>query len=720
MNNLPHIALVGNPNSGKSSLFNQLTGLKQKVGNFPGVTVDKKTGLCRLDDTLTAEIIDLPGTYSLYPKSPDERVVTDVLLNPNGPLRPDVVVVVVDAANLKRNLLLYTEVKDLGLPVVLVLNMLDMAEAQGLRISQVTLSRRLHAPVVGINARTGKGIDLLKAQLARTLAAQAVPGGTAPGEPVPAESPEPFHFVAAAGYAPELVERIRGRFGIHNDYAAYQYAHQGEAAAFLESDDRQQLGRWREELGFEGKSLQASETVARYETIRRIVDEAVQSRPAHERTETFSGKLDKILLHRYGGVAVFMAILFLMFQAIFAWAQVPADLIDGAIAGLTGWMHEALPQSQLVDLLADGLVAGLGGILIFIPQIAVLFAFIAILEESGYMARVVFLMDRLMRAFGLNGRSVVPLISGVACAVPAIMATRTIDNRKERLITILVTPLMSCSARIPIYTILIGLVVPEVTLLGVLNLQGVALMALYLLGFAAALLSAVVMKWVMKTKDRSFLIMELPDYRMPRWGNVGITILEKVKAFVFEAGKVIIAISIILWVLSSYGPGNQMADAARQAARTYATADESTRENRVASARLEASYAGHFGKFIEPAIRPLGYDWKIGIALLSSFAAREVFVGTLSTIYSIGSSDDDADTIRERLQQETDPRTGGPMYTPATAFSLLIFYVFAMMCMSTLAVVHRETRGWTWPAIQFFYMTALAYASAWLVYTALK
>ncbi len=720
MNNLPHIALVGNPNSGKSSLFNQLTGLKQKVGNFPGVTVDKKTGLCRLGDALTAEIIDLPGTYSLYPKSPDERVVTDVLLNPNGPLRPDVVVVVVDAANLKRNLLLYTEVKDLGLPVVLVLNMLDMAEAQGLRINQVTLSRKLHAPVVGINARTGKGIDLLKGQLARTLAAQAVAEGTAAGEPGPDESSEPFHFVAAAGYAPELVERIRGRFGIHNDYAAYQYAHQGEAAAFLRSDDRQQLGRWRAELGFEDKSLQARETVARYETIRRIVDEAVQSRPAHEHTETFSARLDKILLHRYWGVAVFMAILFLIFQAIFAWAQVPADLIDGAIAGLTGWMHETLPQSQLVDLLADGLVAGLGGILIFIPQIAVLFAFIAILEESGYMARVVFLMDRLMRTFGLNGRSVVPLISGVACAVPAIMATRTIDNRKERLITILVTPLMSCSARIPIYTILIGLVVPEVTLLGVLNLQGVALMALYLLGFAAALLSAVVMKWVMKTKDRSFLIMELPDYRMPRWGNVGITILEKVKAFVLEAGKVIIAISIILWVLSSYGPGNQMQDAARQAARTYATADENTRENRVASARLEASYAGHFGKFIEPAIRPLGYDWKIGIALLSSFAAREVFVGTLSTIYSIGSSDDDADTIRERLQQETNPRTGGPMYTPATAFSLLIFYAFAMMCMSTLAVVHRETRGWTWPAIQFFYMTALAYGSAWLVYTALQ
>ncbi len=716
MNHLPHIALVGNPNSGKSSLFNQLTGLKQKVGNFPGVTVDKKTGISRLSDTLTAEIIDLPGTYSLFPKSPDERVVTDILLNPASTLRPDVVVVVVDASNLKRNLLLYTEVKDLGLPVILALNMLDMAESQGLRINQVLLSRKLHAPVLGINARTGKGIDLLKAELAKALSLKSASSGAL--EPKPAENG--FQFVEAAAYAPELVGRIRGRFGIENDYAAYQYAHQGEAASFLQHDDKRQLHSWRQELGFEDKPLQARETVARYETIRHIVDEAVQSRSTKTTADTFSGKLDKVLLHPVWGVVVFLGILLLIFQAIFAWAQVPMDLIDAGIARLTEWLHGTLPQSKLVDLLADGLIAGMGGILIFIPQIAVLFAFIAILEESGYMARVVFLMDRLMRSFGLNGRSVVPLISGVACAVPAIMATRTIDNRKERLITILVTPLMSCSARIPIYTILIGLVVPKITLLGVLNLQGVALMGMYLLGFVAALVSAVVMKWVLKTKERSFLIMELPDYRMPRWGNVGITILEKVKAFVWEAGKVIIAISVVLWVLSSYGPGNQMQEAAERASSRYASAEESIRENRVASAQLEASYAGHFGKFIEPAIRPLGYDWKIGIALLSSFAAREVFVGTLSTIYSIGSSDEDTDTIREQLQQEINPYTGGPMYTPAMAFSLLIFYAFAMMCMSTLAVVHRETKGWKWPLIQFFYMSGLAYLSAWIVYTAMK
>ncbi len=702
---------MGNPNSGKSSLFNQLTGLKQKVGNFPGVTVDKKSGICRLSETMQAQIIDLPGTYSLYPKSPDERVVTDILLNPSHPLHPGLVVVVVDAANLKRNLLLYTEVKDLGLPVVLALNMLDMAGSQQINIDQKLLSQQLHAPVVGINARTGKGIDALKGEMARAVGPRSGADGAASNG---------FHFVEASSLAPGLVDRIRGKFGLENDYAAYQYAHQGEAASFLKADEKSQLNSWRQEFGFEDKPLQARETVARYETIRKIVDEAVRVPAGNALQETLSGRLDKILLHRVWGFVVFMAILFLIFQAIFAWAQYPMDLIDAGIARLTAWLHESMPDSMLVNLLADGLIAGLGGILIFIPQIAVLFAFVAILEESGYMARVVFLMDRIMRSFGLNGRSVVPLISGVACAVPAIMATRTIDNRKERLITILVTPLMSCSARIPIYTILIALVVPKVLVLGFLNLQGVALMALYLLGFLAALVSAWVMKRVLQTREKSFLIMELPDYQVPRWGNVGITIIEKVKAFVLEAGKVIIAISIVLWVLSSYGPGNRMEEAAMKARSQYAAADETDLENHVASARLEASYAGQAGRFMEPAIRPLGYDWKIGIALLSSFAAREVFVGTLSTIYSIGSSDDDTDTIRQQLARETNPRTGGPMYTQATSFSLLIFYAFAMMCMSTLAVVHRETRGWKWPAIQFFYMTALAYLSAWLVYNALN
>ncbi|MDQ2656971.1 MAG: ferrous iron transport protein B, partial [Bacteroidota bacterium] len=420
---------------------------------------------------------------------------------------------------------------------------------------------------------------------------------------------------------------------------------------------------------------------------------------------------------------LFFAVLFLIFQAIFAWATLPMDLIDLLFANLSQYLHGALPDGPLTSLLADGIVPGIGGIVIFVPQIAILFAFISILEESGYMARVVFLMDKMMRRFGLNGKSVVPLMSGVACAIPAIMATRTIDNWKERMITIFVTPLMSCSARLPVFTILIALIVPEQRLLGFFNLQGIALMGLYMLGFVAAIGSAWVMKQIIRVRERSFLIMELPTYRIPRWSNVGYTIIEKTKAFVLEAGKVIMAISIVLWVLASYGPGDKVSNA-----REYVLAEsqnlrltEQGLEDRIAAFKLENSYAGVIGKALEPAIRPLGYDWKIGIALVTSFAAREVFVGTMATIYSIGSAGDDGDTtIKTRMKQEINPETGGPRFTPAVGFSLLIFYLFAMQCMSTLAVVYRETRGWKWPILQLLYMTALAYVSAWIVYQVLS
>jgi ferrous iron transport protein B len=431
-------------------------------------------------------------------------------------------------------------------------------------------------------------------------------------------------------------------------------------------------------------------------------------------------RIDKVLLHPFWGYTIFFSVLFLIFQAIFTWASYPADLIDSGIASLNELLKSNLPESMLLSLLTDGLIAGIGGVLIFIPQIAFLFAFIAILEESGYMARVVLLMDKLMRKFGLNGKSVVPLISGVACAVPAIMATRSIDNWKERLITIMVTPLMSCSARIPIYTILIALVVPDKTVLGFMNLQGIALMALYLLGFSAAIFSALLMKVVLKIKGRSYLIMEVPSYKMPRWKNIGLTIVEKVKAFVWEAGKIIVAISIVLWVMASYGPANHMEQASIETTRENPHLTGQALADKIASRKLEVSYAGHFGKFLEPVIKPLGYDWKIGIALLTSFAAREVFVGTLSTIYSVGSEADNTDTIKERLRKETNPQTGLPMYTPALAFSLLVFYAFAMQCMSTLAIVYRETNGWKWPLVQLLYMTGLAYLSAFAVYNLFK
>jgi ferrous iron transport protein B len=424
-----------------------------------------------------------------------------------------------------------------------------------------------------------------------------------------------------------------------------------------------------------------------------------------------------VLTHKVWGYLIFFGVLFLIFQSIFAWAQIPMDFIDQTFAQLSFLLDQQLPDGPLFDLLSQGVVPGIGGIIIFIPQIAILFACISVLEESGYMARVVFLMDKIMRKFGLNGKSVVPLISGLACAIPAIMATRTIDNWKDRLITILVTPFMSCSARLPVFTILVALIIPDIKLLGFFNYQGLVLMALYILGFLVAIISAMVLKFIIKTKERSFLIMELPTYRWPRWSNVGYTILEKTKAFVFEAGKVILAISVILWVLASYGPSDKMQQAREKAITEAAQlnlTDEDT-EDRIASYKLENSYAGIIGKSLEPLIKPLGYDWKIGIALVTSFAAREVFVSTIATIYSLGSSDDQV-TIKSRLKSEINPETGGPRYTPAVGLSLLVFYTLAMQCMSTLAIVKRETKGWKWPMIQLAYMTTVAYLAAFLVF----
>lgn len=694
------IALIGNPNSGKSSLFNQLTGLNQKVGNFPGVTVDKKTGNSQLTPQHRAQIIDLPGTYSLYPKSLDEKVIIDLLYNKKSELYPDVIIITVDASNLKRNLLLFTQLVDLGIPAVLGLNMTDVAEQDGVKINIEQLQHDLGVPVVPLNARNGIGITALKILVAQQL---NKPGRT---------------FYQIPEELLVLVRQIRYYFELSNDYLALHYAHQYKNLSFLSESDREYIGELLLQSKFASNALQASETVARYTTINELLLDSVKVTRA-ESNEKLSNKLDRILTHKVWGYGIFFLVLFLMFQAIFAWASFPMDLIDEGVGALNSWIQGRF-EGPLIDLLTEGVIAGLGGVLIFIPQIAILFAFIAILEETGYMARVTFMMDKIMRKFGLNGKSVVPLISGVACAVPAVMAARNIDNWKDRMITIFVTPLMSCSARIPVYTVLIALVVPQTYYLGFLNLQGIVLMGLYLLGFVAALLSAWAMKVILKTKERSFFIMEFPVYKMPRWKNVGITIIEKAKTFVFEAGKVIIAISIILWVMASYGPGQAM-EQAEEKVRTAAAASKLTPEQvevQVSSHRLEASYAGIFGHTIEPVIRPLGYDWKIGIALLTSFAAREVFVGTMSTIYSVG-GDENINTIKEKLLAEKDAN-GQPFFTPARAFSLLIFYVFAMQCMSTLAVVYRETKSWRWPLIQLVYMSGLAYVSALVVYTLFK
>ncbi|HRJ30803.1 MAG TPA: ferrous iron transport protein B [Cyclobacteriaceae bacterium] len=692
------IALVGNPNSGKSSLFNILTGLNQKTGNFPGVTVEKRTGFSKMPDQTTAQFIDLPGIYSLYPRSLDEQIVSEILLHHKSPDCPDVVVVIVDATNLKRSLLLVTQIIDLGLPTVLAMNMMDLVAKAGISFNLIALSEKLGIPVVPINARTGMGVDQLKKVLSQEV------------------SPSKKEIFHVFDEAKRGVEELRHALEIDNDYEAYQFLQQPTSLSFLKAQELTFIDQVKEKHKFFPGKFHGAETVQRYGFIQNLLDE-VTLEPANENRTSQSTRFDKILTHRIWGYAIFFGVLFLIFQSIFAWATVPMDFIDGLFASLSNYLNDVLPEGPLTSMLAQGVVPGLGGIAIFIPQIAILFAFISILEESGYMARVVFLMDKIMRKFGLNGKSVVPLISGVACAIPAIMATRTIDNWKERTITILVTPLMSCSARLPVFTILIALIVPDKMVWHFFNLQGLALMGLYLLGFAAALISAIIIKFLIRVNERSYLIMELPTYRWPKWSNVGYTIVDKTKAFVFEAGKIILAIAIVLWVLASYGPGDHMERAEEYVLQKSENLrlTEQGLEDRVAAYKLEHSYAGMLGKSIEPVIRPLGYDWKIGIALVTSFAAREVFVGTMATIYSIGSEEDQT-TIKSRMRAEINPDTGGPRYTPAVGFSLLVFYTFAMQCMSTIAVVYRETKGWKWPMIQLIYMTVLAYVSAFIVF----
>ena len=695
------VALVGNPNSGKSTIFNQLTGLRQKTGNFPGVTVDIKEGRLRFPSGREAMLTDLPGTYSLYPTSSDEKIVAAVLTNPVDAHYPDAIVYIADATHLEKHLLLLTQLLDLGMPVLLALNMSDMAAETGIKVNAAKLSERLGIPVVSVSGRKGENIQKLIAEIEKMLLS------------LPAQARKPFYPLNEQ--EKQVAEAACLNLGIKNPYQGLLIAHHRSWLPFLSGPEEAILDTIVKDKDFVSLRAQVDETLGRYDRFTPIVQDAVHRPPQFPSTPT--DRIDEVVTHRWIGPLVFFAIMMLVFQAIYDWSEKPMDLIESGFSNLNVWLKQSLPEHWTTDLLTDGILAGLSGILVFIPQIAILFFLVTLLEEVGYMARVVFMFDKTMRRFGMNGRSVVSLISGGACAVPAIMSSRTIGNWKERLITTMVTPFISFSARLPVYAVLIGLAVPAKRVLGVFSLQSLTFGSMYVLGVLTAFVSGYAMKKVLRTRELSYLAIELPVYRMPHWKNLWLTVWDKVSAFVIGAGKIILIISIVLWALARFGPGDAMELAVQQAQNeAHAQQLEETAANDlVAAYKLEASYAGFLGKLIEPVIRPLGYDWKIGIAIIASFAAREVFVGTMSTIYSIGSSEDDV-ALRAKMKAATFEDSGGPVYTLATALSLLVFYALAMQCMSTLAVVARETGTWKWALVQFIYMGLLAYLGAWAVY----
>jgi len=694
-----NVALIGNPNTGKTSVFNHLTGLNQQVGNYPGITVEKKEGVCKLPRGLKAHIIDLPGTYSLNASSLDENLVIELLLNKNDKDYPDVAAVISDVENLKRNLLLFTQIKDLGIPTILVINMADRMERKGISIDIPMLEEKLNTKIALVSSRKKTGIEELKELIINHSKISTEP------------------CLNASSIDPEYFERLRKAFPNQSLYKLWLVITQDVNFGNLNRKELSASPDFSLKKESELKRLQQKETIKRYQFINSALKKTL-TKDVNAATDLRS-RLDRVLTHKVWGYVIFFSILLLIFQAIYDWSSYPMDFIDMAFAHLSEWTNEVLPAGVFTDLISEGIIPGLGGVVIFIPQIAFLFLFISLLEESGYMSRVVFLMDKIMKRFGLSGKSVVPLVSGTACAIPAVMATRNIEDWKERLITILVVPFTTCSARLPVYLIIIALVIPDERFLGIFNYQGLTLMLLYLLGFGMSIFSAWILNKIMDLKSKSYFVIEMPDYKLPLFKNVAINVVEKTKAFVFGAGKIILAISIVLWVLASYGPGEDFKNAEAVVTQEYGNELSKQDFNKhVASVKLENSYIGIMGKAIEPAVAPLGYDWKIGIAIVSSFAAREVFVGTLATIYSVGS--DDEQTIKNRMAAEVNPILGGPLFTFASGISLLLFYAFAMQCMSTLAIVKRETNSWKWPTLQLVIMTAIAYIAALVAFQVLK
>jgi len=738
------VALIGNPNTGKTSVFNQLTGLKQQVGNYPGITVEKKIGYSKLTDNLKATILDLPGTYSLNASSIDENVVIELLLNKNDSNYPDVAVVVTEVENLKRNLLLFTQIKDLEIPTILAINMSDRMDYKGIELDIPYLEEQLKTKIALISSRKNIGIDSLKKLIADYKNISTEP------------------CLNASSIDIDYFDKLRRAFPKELLYKLWLVITQDVNFGHLQRNEiaEKSFAKSNSEL----KKMQQKETIKRYQFINDVLK--IGYKIDTTKAKGIRAKLDKILVHKVFGYVIFFAILMLIFQSVFSWSSIPMDFIDESFAKLGTFAKTNLPAGVLTDLISEGIIPGVGGVVIFIPQIAFLFLFISVLEESGYMSRVVFLMDKIMRRFGLSGKSVVPLISGTACAIPAIMAARNIENWKERLITILITPFTTCSARLPVYAILISLIIPEKRILGFLNLQGLTLMALYLLGFGMAIFSAYILNKILKIKSKSYFVIEMPNYRLPLFKNVAINVLEKTKAFVFGAGKIILAISIILWFLGSNGSSDEFANAEtivkkrieqqgltrfnqhyidNKLSEHYVALNDSVTKNiykistqdiadslthkkqelflklenqEISSYKLEKSYIGVLGKTIEPVIQPLGYDWKIGIAVITSFAAREVFIGTLASIYSVDSEEEV--TIKNRMEAEINPVNGKKVFNFATGISLLLFYAFAMQCISTLAITKKETNSWKWPIIQLVFMSALAYSVSLVVYQILK
>jgi len=680
MSNTIKVALVGNPNVGKTSIFNILTGLKQKVGNYPGITVEKKIGYTALDQNTKAEIIDLPGTYSINPTSIDEEVALKIILEKGNKDKPDVVVLVADVENLKRNLLLFTQIKDLGFPTILAINMADRMQNNGITINVTELEKNIDSKVILFSAKSNQGINELKEAIRdyQKLSTQPI---------------FDFNSLPIANL---------------NCQTYFDWLHITHTNSIATEPNK------------EIKKIQHSETVKRYQLINQILKNSYTKDTS--KATGLRYKLDALLTHKFWGYVIFFGIMLLVFQSIFEWASVPMDLIDQGFALVNDTLKEILPAGKFTDLITDGLMAGINGVVIFIPQIAILFLFISILEESGYMSRVVFLMDRIMRPFGLNGKSIVPLISGTACAIPAIMAARNIEDNKERLITMLITPFTTCSARIPVYIIIISIIIPDTNTFAGFSWQALTMTILYILGFLVAILSGWVLSKVIKAKHKSYFISEMPEYRKPIIKNIAFNVWDKTKAFVLGAGKIIVPLSILLWFLGTHGT-TTFDNAEQIVTKQYATANlaEDALQDKIAAFQLENSYMGHIGKIIEPVVAPLGYDWKIGIAVIASFSAREVFVGTLATIYNIGSHGEDEDftLIKDVMMNEKRP-DGSPVFTFATGVSILLFYAFAMQCMSTIAITRKETNSLKWTVYQAVGMTGFAYIIAFIAYQILK